>query len=107
MILPSLNWSILMCRNDEDQRTADMIELARQHGRYGCRRIAAPLRHAGRRVNDKRVERLWRLEGLKVPARPPKRGRLWLSDGSSVRLCAEGANYVQPCDFVHHRTHGG
>ena len=44
-----------------------MIELARQYGRYGYRRIAALLRDAGWHVNDKRVERLWRREGLKVP----------------------------------------
>ena len=46
---------------------ADMIELARQFGRYGYRRSAALLRDAGWEVNDKRVERLWRREGLKVP----------------------------------------
>ena len=58
---------------------ADMIELARQYGRYGYRRIAALLRDAGWQVNDKRVERLWRREGLKVPGKQPKRGRLWLN----------------------------
>lgn len=71
-----------------------MIELARQYGRYGYRRIAALLRDAGWQVNDKWVERLWRLEGLKVPARQPKRGRLWLNDGSCVRLRVERANHV-------------
>jgi putative transposase len=86
---------------------ADMIELARQYGRYGYRRIAALLRDAGWLVNDKRVERLWRLEGLKVPARQPKRGRLWLNDGSCVRLRAERPNHVWSYDFVHHRTHDG
>ena len=52
---------------DEDRLVADMIELARQYGRYGYRRIAALLRDAGWHINDKRVERLWRREGLKVP----------------------------------------
>ena len=65
-----------------------MIELARRYGRYGYRRIAALLRDAGWQVNDKRVERLWRREGLKVPGKQPKRGRPWLNDGSCVRLRA-------------------
>lgn len=94
-------------RDDEDQLVADMIELARQYGRYGYRRIAALLRDAGWLVNDKRIERLWRLEGLKVPARQPKRGRLWLNDGSCIRLRAERPNHVWSYDFVHHRTHDG
>ena len=86
---------------------ADMIELARQYGRYGYRRIAALLRDAGWQVSDKRVERLWRREGLKVPGKQPKRGRLWLNDGSCVRLRAERADHVWSYDFVHHRTHDG
>ena len=59
-------------RADEDRLVADMIELAHQYGRYGYRRIAALLRDAAWRVNDKRVERLWRREGLKVPMKQPK-----------------------------------
>ena len=94
-------------RQDEPRLVADMIELARRYGRYGYRRIAALLRDAGWQVNDKRVERLWRREGLKVPTRQPKRGRLWLNDGSCVRLRAERANHVWSYDFVHHRTHDG
>ena len=58
-------------------------------------------------VNDKRVERIWRLEGLKVPAKQPKRGRLWLADGSCVRLRPEHRNHVWSYDFVEHRTHDG
>ena len=81
-----------------------MIELARQYGRYGYRRIAALLRDAGWQINDKRVERLWRREGLKVPNKQPKRGRLWLNDGSCIRLRAEYRNHVWSYDFVHHRT---
>jgi len=84
-----------------------MIELARLYGRYGYRRIAALLRDVGWQVNDKRVERLWWLEGLKVPARQPRRGRLWLNGGSCVRLRAERPNHVWSYDFVHHRTHDG
>jgi len=84
-----------------------MITLARQYGRYGYRRIAALLRDAGWHVNDKRIERLWRQEGLKVPSKQPKKGRLWLNDGSCVRLRPERANHVWSYDFVHHRTHDG
>ena len=69
-------------RADEERLVADMIELVRQYGRYGYRRIAALLRDAGWQVNDKRIERLWRREGLKVQMKQPKKGRLWLNDGS-------------------------
>ena len=84
-----------------------MIELARQFGRYGYRRIAALLREAGWEVNDKRVERLWRREGLKVPMKQPKKGRLWLNGGSCVRLRPEYRNHVWSYDFVHCRTEDG
>ena len=84
-----------------------MIELTRQYGRYGYSRIAALLRDAGWQVNDKRVERLWRREGLKVPMKQPKKGRLWLNDGSCVRLRPEYRNHVWSYDFVHHRTDDG
>ena len=95
-------------RDDEERLTADIVELARQYGRYGYRKIAELLHvHAGWVVNDKRVERIWRREGLKVPQRQPKRGRLWLSDGSCVRLRAERANHVWSYDFVEDRTHEG
>ena len=62
--------------DDEEALTADIIELARQYGHYGYRRVTALLRNAGWHVNRKRVERIWRREGLKVPQRQPKRGRL-------------------------------
>ena len=84
-----------------------MIELARQYGRYGYRRIAALLRDAGWQVNDKRVERLWRREGLKVPMKQPKKGRLWLNDGSCVRLRPQYRDHVWSYDFVHCRTDDG
>lgn len=93
--------------NDEAALVADMVELARQYGRYGYRRIAALLRLAGRIVNTKRVERLWRREGLKVPSKQPKRGRLWLADGSCVRLRPERPNHVWAYDVVEDRTHDG
>src|SRR4051794_24813143 len=94
-------------KEDEEQLTADLIELARQYGRYGYRKITALLRDAGWLVNDKRVERIWRREGLKVPQKQPKRGRLWLSDGSCIRLRPEYRNHVWSYDFVEDRTHDG
>jgi transposase InsO family protein len=90
--------------DDEAALTADIVELARRYGRYGYRRIAALLRHAGWQVNRKRVERIWRREGLKVPTRQPKRDRLWLADGSCLRLRPERANQVWAYDFVEDRT---
>ena len=93
--------------DDEERLTADIVALARQYGRYGYRKIAAMLRRAGWLVNDKRVERIWRREGLKVPQKQPKRGRLWLNDGSCIRLRAEHRNHVWSYDFVEDRTHEG
>ncbi len=92
---------------DEEQLVADMIELTRQYGRYGYRRIAALPRDAGWQVNDKRIERLWRCEELKVPMKQPKKGRLWLNEGSCVRLRPEYRDHVWSYDFVHHRTDDG
>ena len=92
---------------DEAALTAAIIALALQYGRYGYRRIPAMLRRDGWTVNVKRVERIWRREGLKVPARQPKRSRLWLNDGSCVRLQPERPDHVWSYDFVEHRTHNG
>ena len=63
-------------QEDESQLTAAIVVLASRYGRYGYRRITALLRRDGWQVNHKRVERIWRQEGLKVPAKQPKRGRL-------------------------------
>ena len=84
-----------------------MIELASQYGRYGYRRITAMLRWLGWNVNHKRIERLWRREGLKVPQKQPRRGRLWLADGSCIRLRPAYKDHVWSYDFVHARTHDG
>ena len=92
---------------DEAALTAAIIALALQYGRYGYRRITALLRRDGWTVNVKRVERIWRQEGLKVPARQPKRARLWLNDGSCLRLRPERPDHVWSYDFVEHRTHNG
>lgn len=95
-------------RDDEEQLTEDIVALAREYGRYGYRKIAELLRsQAGWIVNDKRVERIWRQEGLKVPPRQPKRGRLWQNDGSCIRLRAERPNHVWSYDFVEDRTAEG
>jgi len=94
-------------RSDEEALTADIIRLASRYGRYGYRRITAMLRSEGWTVNAKRVERIWRREGLKVPQKQPKRGRLWLNDGSCVRLRPEHPNHVWSYDFVEGRTHNG
>ena len=84
-----------------------MVELASQYGRYGYRRITAMLRGEGWEVNHKRVERLRRQEGLKVPSRQPERKRLWLTDGSCVRLRPTHRNHVWSYDFLHDRTEDG
>jgi len=93
--------------DDEAALTAAIIDWARQYGRYGYRRITALLRAEGWRCNHKRVERIWRREGLKVPPRQPKRGRLWLNDGSCIRLRPERPNHVWAYDFVEDRTRDG
>jgi transposase InsO family protein len=94
--------------DDEERLTADIVELARRHGRLGYRKIAEMLRStAGWIVNDKRVERIWRREGLKVPAKQSKQGRIWFADGSCIRLRAERPNHVWSYDFVEDRTHDG
>ncbi|MBR8443070.1 IS3 family transposase, partial [Burkholderia cenocepacia] len=94
-------------RPDEEALTSDIIRLASRYGRYGYRRITAMLRSEGWTVNAKRVERIWRREGLKVPQKQPKKGRLWLNDGSCIRLWPEYPNHVWSYDFVEGRTHDG
>lgn len=92
---------------EEVQLTTRIVELASAYGRYGYRRITALLRDEGWQVNHKRVERIWRHEGLKVPPKQPKRGRLWLNDGSCVRLRPAYPNHVWSYDFMQDRTHNG
>jgi HTH-like domain len=93
--------------DDEERLTTEIVGLARRYGRYGYRRIAALLRQAGWRANRKRVERIWRREGLKLPARQPRRDRLWLADGSCVRLRPERPDQVWAYDLVEDRTRDG
>ena len=84
-----------------------MTQLASDYGRYGYRRVTALLQAEEWRVNHKRIERLWRREGLKVPQKQPKRRRLWLNDGSCVRLRAAHKDHVWSYDFVADRTSDG
>jgi len=95
--------------SDEKQLTKDIVALATKYGRYGYRRITALLNNNehGWRVNHKRVERIWRKEGLKVPKKQPKRGRLWLNDGSCIRLRPEHKDHVWSYDFMVERTTDG
>jgi transposase InsO family protein len=96
-----------MIPEDEYLLRAKVIELASAYGRYGYRRVTALLRNQGWIVNHKRIERIWREEGLKVPQKQPKRGRLWLNDGSVVRLRPEFPKHVWSYDFMQDRTHNG
>ena len=86
-------------RDDEAPLTGRIVELASVYGRYGSPRITGMLRNEGWNVNHKRVERVWRQAGLKVPRRQPRRGRLWLNDGSCVRLRPERKDHVWAYDF--------
>ncbi len=91
----------------ESPLTSRIIDLATQYGRYGYRRITALLNIEGWLVNHKRVERIWRQEGLKVPSKQPARRRLWLNDGSCIRLRALYPDHVWTYDFLLHHTHDG
>ena len=92
---------------DEAALVQRVLELACKFGRYGYRRIAVLLRREGWKVNTKRVQRIWREEGLKVPKKQPKRSRLWLNDGSCIRLRPLRRDHVWSYDFVSHHTHDG
>ena len=93
---------------EESKLVADITDLATKYGRYGYRSITAMLNNdKGWKVNHKRVERIWRQEGLKVPKKQPKRGRLWLNDGSCIRLRPEHKDHVWSYDFMLERTGSG
>lgn len=94
-------------RKGERRLRERVVALASEYGRYGYRRITAMLQQEGWKVNHKRVERIWREEGLKVPRKQPKRKRLWLNDGSCIRLRPEHRNHVWSYDFVAARTSDG
>ena len=97
----------LRVKDDEEQLVSEVVDLASRFGRYGYRTVTGLLRLSGWRVNRKRVERIWKQEALKVPRKQPKRGRLWLNDGSCIRLRPQRKDHVWSYDFVHDRTHNG
>lgn len=84
-----------------------VIELAREYGRYGYRTVTSMLQAEGWDVGKDRVYNIWREEGLKVPQKQPKRARLWLADGSTIRLRPEHPNHVWSYDFVADTTRDG
>lgn len=93
--------------SDEKALTNDIIRLAHSYGRYGYRRITALLKAEGWQVNHKRVERIWREKGLKVPKKQKKRKRLYMNDGSCIRLKPLYPNHVWSYDFVADRLSNG
>ena len=93
--------------DEEERLAARIIALATQYGRYGYRRITALLKEEEWQVNHKKIERIWKREGLKVPQKQPKRRRLWLNDGSCIRLRPECKDHVWSYDFVMARTSDG
>ena len=97
----------MIVRADEDALTQAILALAAQYGRYGYRRITEMLQRAGWSVGVDRVLRIWRREGLKVPSKQRPRRRLWLNDGSCIRLRPERRNHVWSYDFVEAQTHDG
>lgn len=98
---------IPLVSEEEVELRKRIIELAMKYGRYGYRRITALLWQEGWKVNHKRVERIWRQEGLRVPQKQPKRKRLWLNNGSCIRLRPERKNHVWSYDMMMARTHDG
>jgi transposase InsO family protein len=94
-------------RDDESPLRQAVIRLAGQYGRYGYRQITGLLWQEGWDIGRSRVERIWKQEGLRVPQKQPKRGRLWLADGSCVRLRPQHRNHVWSWDFVMDRTDDG
>ena len=91
-------------RDDKDGLTKAIVALASQYGRFGYRRITALLQQSGWQVGKDRVQRIWRREGLKVPARQKPRGRLWLNDGSCIPLRPEKPNHVWSYEWKRART---
>lgn len=82
-------------RDDEEPFREEIIRLACTYGRCGYRTVAALMRNAGwQRATQERVKRIWQQEGLKVPDKQTPKGRLWLNDGSCLRLRAQYPNHV-------------
>jgi putative transposase len=94
-------------RDDEDEIRSEIIDKACNFGRVGYRMVTNMMRNNGTLINHKRVERIWREEGLKLPKKQPKKRRLWMNDGSCIRLRAEHQNHVWSYDFVEDKTCNG
>jgi len=94
-------------RQDDDGLRLALIRLAKQYGRYGYRKITKLLRIEGWKVNHKKVERLWRKEGLQLPMRHKRRKRLYHKDSSIIRLRPKYQNHIWSVDFVHDRLSNG
>ena len=94
-------------RQDDDSLRLALIRLAKAFGRYGYRKIAQLLRIEGWKVNHKKVERLWREEGLQLPKRHKKKKRLYHKDSSIIRLRPKHPNHIWSIDFVHDRLSNG
>ena len=94
-------------RDDEDEIRHKIIETVANYGRVGYRMVTNMLKNQGVKINHKRVERIWREEGLKRPQKQPKKRRLWMKDGSCIRLRAEHKNHVWSYDFVEDKTSNG
>jgi putative transposase len=92
---------------DKEKLRARIVELATQYGRYGYKTITSMLHLEGFTVGRDRVHRVWRNEGLQVPQKQPKRARLWLGEGSCIRLRPQRRNHVWSYDFVSEQTHDG
>jgi transposase InsO family protein len=92
---------------DEDDLTTRIINLVAQYGRYGTPRITAMLNREGLKVNHKRVERIWRQQGLKIAKKQKKKRRLWLKDGSTIRLRPEHIDHVWSYDILEDKTYNG
>ena len=94
-------------RNDEDEVRSEIIYKACNFGRVGYRKVTNMMRNEGRKINHKRVRRIWREEGLKLPKKQPKKRRLWLTDGSCIRLRPQYRNHVWSYDFMEDTTMDG
>lgn len=94
-------------RLDEDEIRAQIIYMACNFGRVGYRMVTDMMRNNGVTINHKRVERIWREEGLKLPTKQIKKRRLWMNDGSCVRLRPQHKNHVWSYDFVEDKTYNG
>jgi transposase InsO family protein len=93
--------------SDEDEIRANIIYKACNFGRVGYRKVTHMMRNEGIPINHKRVERIWREEGLKLPKKQTKKRRLWLTDGSCIRLRPEYENHVWSYDIIMDQTMDG